>query len=107
MTGTMNPSKTPAMVGRQGRAHDHQDGHGAEPLHVILPGHDMMLASRHSNAVLEIDVDGEGHLAMIKDVQRHPVRPEILHIDLLTVRRGERVEGETAQESAEESSDDE
>ena len=82
-------------------------GHGAEPLHVILPGHEMMLASRNSNAVLEIDVDGEGHLAMIKDVQRHPVRPEILHIDLLTVRRGERVEGETAQESAEESSDDE
>ena len=33
-------------------------GHGAEPLHVILPGHDMMLASRNSNAVLEIDVDG-------------------------------------------------
>ncbi|MCT1724337.1 50S ribosomal protein L25/general stress protein Ctc [Kocuria marina] len=69
-------------------------GHGAEPLHVILPGHEMMLASRNSNAVLEIDVDGEGHLAMIKDVQRHPVRPEILHIDLLTVRRGERVEVE-------------
>ena len=33
-------------------------GHGAEPLHVILPGHEMMLASRNSNAVLEIDVDG-------------------------------------------------
>lgn len=69
-------------------------GHGAEPLHVILPGHEMMLASRNSNAVLEINVDGEGHLAMIKEVQRHAVRPEILHIDLLTVRRGERVEVE-------------
>lgn len=69
-------------------------GHGAEPLHVILPGHEMMLASRNSNAVLDINVDGEGHLAMIKEVQRHAVRPEILHIDLLTVRRGERVEVE-------------
>ena len=69
-------------------------GHGAEPLHVILPGHQMMLASRNPNAVLEINVDGEGHLAMIKEVQRHAVRPEILHIDLLTVRRGERVEVE-------------
>ncbi|GEC98288.1 50S ribosomal protein L25 [Kocuria varians] len=69
-------------------------GHGAEPLHVVLPGHEMMLASRNPNAVLEIDVDGEGHLAMIKEVQRHAVRPEILHIDLLTVRRGERVEVE-------------
>ena len=69
-------------------------GHGAEPLHVVLPGHDMMLASRNPNAVLEINVDGEDHLAMIKEVQRHAVRPEILHIDLLTVRRGERVEVE-------------
>ncbi|MDO4919635.1 50S ribosomal protein L25/general stress protein Ctc [Kocuria sp.] len=69
-------------------------GHGAEPLHVILPGHEMMLASRNPNAVLEINVDGEGHLAMIKEIQRHAVRPEILHIDLLTVRRGERVEVE-------------
>lgn len=69
-------------------------GHGAEPLHVILPGHEMMLASRNPNAVLEINVDGDGHLAMIKEVQRHAVRPEILHIDLLTVRRGERVEVE-------------
>ncbi|RLY92275.1 50S ribosomal protein L25 [Kocuria tytonicola] len=69
-------------------------GHGAEPLHVVLPGHQMMLASRNPNAVLEINVDGEGHLAMIKEVQRHAVRPEILHIDLLTVRRGERVEVE-------------
>lgn len=69
-------------------------GHGAQPLHVILPGHQMMLASRNSNAVLEIDVDGDKRLAMIKEVQRHPVRPEILHIDLLAVRRGERVEVE-------------
>lgn len=69
-------------------------GHGAEPIHVILPGHNMMLASRNPNAVLEINIDGEGHLAMIKEVQRHAVRPEILHIDLLTVRRGERVEVE-------------
>lgn len=69
-------------------------GHGAEPLHVILPGHRTMLASRNSNAVLEIDVDGDKHLTMIKEVQRHAVRPEILHIDLLTVRRGERVEVE-------------
>ena len=69
-------------------------GHGGQPQHVILPGHQMMLASRNSNAVLEIDVDGDKRLAMIKEVQRHAVRPEILHIDLLAVRRGERVEVE-------------
>ena len=68
-------------------------GHGAEPLHVILPGHDMMLISRNANAVIEVLADdGQKHLAMLKDVQRHPIRPEIYHIDLLTVKRGQKVE---------------
>ena len=69
-------------------------GHGAEPQHVIIPGHETMLAVRHSNAVLELDVEGSTQLVMVKDVQRHATRPEILHIDLLAVRRGERVEVE-------------
>ena len=46
------------------------------------------------NAVLSLDIDGKNHLAMIKDIQRHAIRPEIYHLDLLTVRRGERVEVE-------------
>jgi large subunit ribosomal protein L25 len=69
-------------------------GHGAEPLHVVIPGHETMLAVRHSNAVLELDVEGSTQLVMVKDVQRHATRPEILHIDLLAVRRGEKVEVE-------------
>ena len=69
-------------------------GHGAEPQHLVIPGHETMLAVRNSNAVLELVVDGDTQLAMVKDVQRHPTRPEILHVDLLTVRRGERVEVE-------------
>ncbi|MDO5619065.1 50S ribosomal protein L25/general stress protein Ctc [Kocuria sp.] len=66
-------------------------GHGHDPIHVSLPGHDMMLVARNSNAVIEVLADGE-HLCMLKDIQRHPIRPEILHIDLLTVKRGEKVE---------------
>ena len=69
-------------------------GHGAEPVHVALPGHETMLAARNPNAVLSVDVDGTNHLTLIKDVQRHAIRPEIYHVDLLTVRRGERVEVE-------------
>ena len=69
-------------------------GHGAEPQHVIIPGHETMLAVRHSNAVLELDVEGSTQLVMVKDIQRHATRPEILHIDLLAVRRGEKVEVE-------------
>lgn len=68
-------------------------GAGHDPIHVSLPGHEMMLISRNANAVIEVVADdGQQHLAMLKDVQRHPIRPEILHMDLLTVKRGQQVE---------------
>ena len=67
-------------------------GHGEEPKHVVLPGHATTLAARVPNAILDLDIEGESHLAMIKDIPRHAIRPELQHIDLLTVKRGERVE---------------
>ena len=67
-------------------------GHGEEPKHVVLPGHATTLAARVPNAILDLDIEGESHLAMIKDIQRHAIRPVLQHIDLLTVKRGERVE---------------
>ncbi|WP_402374441.1 50S ribosomal protein L25/general stress protein Ctc [Isoptericola rhizosphaerae] len=66
-------------------------GHGADPLHINLPGHETMLAVRQTNALIGLDVDGEQHLAVVKDVQRHPVRVEIEHIDLLLVTKGEKI----------------
>ncbi|GAA1988263.1 50S ribosomal protein L25/general stress protein Ctc [Isoptericola halotolerans] len=66
-------------------------GHGADPLHINLPGHETMLAVRHTNALIGLDVDGEGYLAVVKDVQRHPVRPQIEHVDLLLVNKGEKI----------------
>jgi large subunit ribosomal protein L25 len=67
-------------------------GHGTEPVHVALPGHATMLALKHSNALLELQLDGGGtELALPKDVQRNPVRGEIEHVDLVLVRRGEKV----------------
>lgn len=71
-------------------------GHGTDPLHLELPGHAMMLAVRTANAVLTFDVDGEDHLALVKDVQRDPVLRIIEHIDLVVVKKGERVEVEVA-----------
>jgi len=79
-------------------------GHGAEPIHVTLPAKATTLAVRTPNALLSLDINGEGHLALVKDVQRDPVKQIIEHIDLLTVRQGEKVtvdvpvhvEGETA-----------
>ena len=66
-------------------------GHGAEPIHVALPGHETMIALRVPNALLTLDIEGEEHLAIVKDVQRNAVRQTIEHVDLLTVRRGEKV----------------
>lgn len=69
-------------------------GHGTEPVHVALPGHQVSLIIRRANALLELDVDGKEHLALVKDVQKDPVRQIIEHIDLLVVKKGEKVQVE-------------
>ncbi|EON22835.1 MULTISPECIES: 50S ribosomal protein L25/general stress protein Ctc [Nocardioides] len=68
-------------------------GHGAEPLHVTLPGHQTMMALKNggANALLALDFDGTEHLALTKQVQVDPLRRLIEHIDFVTVIRGERV----------------
>ncbi|KQS08925.1 50S ribosomal protein L25/general stress protein Ctc [Curtobacterium sp. MCLR17_007] len=66
-------------------------GHGTEPKHVSLPGHETMLLVRTANAVVDLDIDGTAQLALVKDVQRDPVRQIIEHIDLVVLRRGEKV----------------
>jgi large subunit ribosomal protein L25 len=68
-------------------------GHGAEPQHVELPGHDYAAVLRHSgtNAVLTLDIAGKEQLALTKALDIHPVRRNIMHADLVVVRRGEKV----------------
>jgi large subunit ribosomal protein L25 len=66
-------------------------GHGTEPQHVTLPGHEVGLILRKSNQVLELDIAGTTQLALVKDVQKDPVRQIIEHIDLIVVRKGEKV----------------
>lgn len=66
-------------------------GHGTDPVHVTLPGHESMLALRQTNALLSIQLDGKAQLAVAKDVQRDPVRNVIEHIDLQVVRAGEKI----------------
>ncbi|MFE6997671.1 50S ribosomal protein L25/general stress protein Ctc [Microbacterium sp. NPDC057659] len=66
-------------------------GHGTEPVHVALPGHQVSLIIRRANAVLDLDIEGKGQLALVKDVQKDPVHQIIEHIDLLVVKKGEKV----------------
>jgi len=69
-------------------------GHGMEPLHLSVDAREFTFALRTdagTNVLLELDVDGTPHLALAKEIQRHPVRGTFLHIDFLQVRRGERL----------------
>jgi large subunit ribosomal protein L25 len=82
-------------------------GHGTAPVHISLPGHDTFQALKQSNALLSIVIDGDEQLALAKDVQRDAIKPVIDHIDLVVVRKGEKVtvdiavhlEGEAAPET--------
>jgi large subunit ribosomal protein L25 len=66
-------------------------GHGVDPIHITLPGHETLLALRAANALLSIDVDGTARLALPKQVQRDPLKHTIEHVDLVLVRSGEKV----------------
>ncbi len=85
--------KGPARRERQaGRVPAVLYGHGTEPRHISVPGHDMLLALRTANVLIRLDgLDGGSALALPKAVQRDPIRGTVEHVDLLLVRRGEKV----------------
>jgi len=66
-------------------------GHGNDPVHLSLPGHELMLALKTANALLSIQLDGKSQLALPKQVQRDPIKGFIEHADLIVVSRGEKV----------------
>ncbi|MFE9765922.1 50S ribosomal protein L25/general stress protein Ctc [Streptomyces sp. NPDC005808] len=66
-------------------------GHGADPVHITLPGHELQLALRTPNVLLTLDIDGKSELAIPKAVQRDAIKGFLVHVDLLTVTRGEKV----------------
>ncbi|AXG79697.1 50S ribosomal protein L25/general stress protein Ctc [Streptomyces paludis] len=71
-------------------------GHGADTVHVTLPAHDLMMALKTANALITLDVDGRTELVIPKAVQRNAIRGHIEHVDLLAVKRGEKVTVEVA-----------
>ncbi|MFJ3672301.1 50S ribosomal protein L25/general stress protein Ctc [Streptomyces sp. NPDC090106] len=67
-------------------------GHGSDPLHLTLPGHELLLALRTPNVLISLDIAGKGNeLAIPKSVQRDPIKGYLEHVDLLLVKRGEKV----------------
>ncbi len=66
-------------------------GHGGAPRHISLPGHELMLALKSANVLLRLELEGSSELALPKDVQRDPVKGTLEHVDLVVVRKGEKV----------------
>ncbi|MCR8674305.1 50S ribosomal protein L25/general stress protein Ctc [Micrococcus sp. HG099] len=67
-------------------------GHGQDPIHLLLPAQETTLAVRNPNALLTVvNEAGEEHLVLPKDIQRHALKDTVEHLDLIEVRRGEKV----------------
>jgi len=85
--------KGPARrIRRAGRVPAVLYGHGTDTRHVTLPGHELLLALKTPNVLIQLDgVSGRPQLTLPKAVQRDPIRGFIEHVDLILVRRGEKV----------------
>ena len=66
-------------------------GHGEKPQHITLPARELAVALKESNVLLNIDIDGKIELTLPKSIVRHPLKQILEHIDLVLVRRGEKV----------------
>ena len=78
---------------REGRIPAVLYGHGQDVVHLSLPAREFAAALRNggSNALLTIVIEGKDQLALTKAVQRDPVKRVHEHVDLVVVRRGEKV----------------
>ena len=69
-------------------------GHGAKPEHLSVDARQFGQALRTDagvNVLIELQVGRQRHLALAKEIQRHPVRGDLVHVDFIQVRRGEKV----------------
>jgi large subunit ribosomal protein L25 len=79
-------------VRRAGRVPAVLYGHGTDPRHVSLPGHDVLLALRTANVLIRLEgLPGGSQLALPKAIQRDAIKGTVEHVDLIMVRRGEKV----------------
>lgn len=78
---TRRESKVPGVV----------YGHGAEPQHISVDSHALMMALKTPNVLIRLEVDGKDALVIPKAVQREAIRGFLVHVDFLAVRKGEKV----------------
>ena len=66
-------------------------GHGEKPLHITLPAKELGVALKQSNVLLDITIDGKNELTLPKVIVRDFLKQILEHVDLILVRRGEKV----------------
>ncbi len=66
-------------------------GHGEKPQHITLPARELGVALKQSNVLLDIMIDGKSELTLPKAIVRDPLKQILEHVDLVLVRRGEKV----------------
>ena len=66
-------------------------GHGEKPVHISLPAREVGVAIKTSNVLLNIDLGDKQELVLPKSIVRNPLKGTLEHLDLIIVRRGERV----------------
>ncbi|HEC09638.1 MAG TPA: 50S ribosomal protein L25 [Acidimicrobiales bacterium] len=93
-TGRPLGSRASRRLRAQGKIPGVVYGHGADPLAVAVDRHDFrtVLRSAGDNALIDLDLDGEIHLAIVKDLQRDPLRNRVNHIDFQRIDRDEKIE---------------
>ena len=67
---------------------------GNQPVFVTLPMKETTLALRHTNALFTINYGGDSKIAVVKDVQRNPVKRIVEHVDFYEVKAGEKIDVE-------------
>ncbi len=66
-------------------------GHGEQPTHISLPAREVGIAIKTANVLLDIDLGSKSELVLPKSIVRNPLKGTLEHIDLVIVRRGEKV----------------
>jgi large subunit ribosomal protein L25 len=91
-SGRTTGSRSSGRLRGEGRVPAVVYGHGITPLSVSIDRKDLRHALHTEaghNAVINLEVGSDKHLTIVKDMQRHPVRNEVVHVDFLVVNRNE------------------
>src|SRR5215470_3383467 len=79
-------SRATRRLRREGKVPGIVYGGGEDPVAFSVDARELRLALAHAGAVLDLNVDGASSPVVVKDLTRHPVSGETVHIDLLRVR---------------------